>query len=93
MNIIKFDRFEIPYRVHGDTGPFIICVNGVQQTMAVWRSFIKHFSKNYKVIVFDFPGQGRAKIISGGSGVSIDEQVEILHEVIDKLAGCSYDMK
>ena len=33
-------------------------------------------------MLFDFPGQGRAQIISGSAVVSLDEQVEVLHQVL-----------
>ena len=86
INKIKFSRFEIPYKVYGNSGSHIICVNGAQQTMAVWRSFISYFSKKYKVIVFDFPGQGRAKINHGNQSISFDEQIDVLHEIVKTLS-------
>jgi pimeloyl-ACP methyl ester carboxylesterase len=86
VKIIHFDRFVIPYRVYGSRGQAIVCVNGAQQTMAVWRSFISFFSKKYRVVVFDFPGQGRSKITAGGLGISFDEQIETLHTVVEAVA-------
>ncbi len=45
MNIVKgelnLNRFVVPYRVYGETGRYIVCVNGAQQTMACGpRDFI-----------------------------------------------------
>jgi pimeloyl-ACP methyl ester carboxylesterase len=57
-------------------------VNGAQQTMAAWRPVVNYFLKDYRLLLFDFPGQGRAKIISGPALVTLDEQVEVLLQVL-----------
>jgi len=57
-------------------------VNGAQQTMAAWRPVVTYFSRDYRLLLFDFPGQGRAQIISGSAVVALDEQVEVLHQVL-----------
>jgi pimeloyl-ACP methyl ester carboxylesterase len=75
-------RFQIPYRVFGRGSRFLVCVNGAQQTMAAWRPVVTYFSEDYRLLLFDFPGQGRAQIISGSSVVALDEQVEVLHQVL-----------
>jgi len=60
----------------------MVCVNAAQQTMAAWRPFVSYFLKDYRLLLFDFPGQGRAQIVSGSAVVSLDEQVEVLHRVL-----------
>jgi len=86
MNItrgeITVGRFLIPYRLFGQGSLFLVCVNGAQQTMAAWRPVVNYFSKDYTVLLFDFPGQGRAQISSGSALVDLDEQVEVLHQVL-----------
>jgi pimeloyl-ACP methyl ester carboxylesterase len=86
MNIsrgeITVDRFLIPYRLFGQGSRFLVCVNGAQQTMAAWRPVVTYFSRDYRLLLFDFPGQGRAQIISGSAVVTLDEQVEVLHQVL-----------
>jgi pimeloyl-ACP methyl ester carboxylesterase len=79
---VSFDRFKIPYRVYGDAEELIVCLSGAKQTMSAWRSFISHFQKQYKILVFDMPGQGRSEITSGSLGVSLSEQVEVLHQLL-----------
>ena len=83
-------RFVIPYRVYENDAPHIVCVNGVQQSMAMWQTFISRFSRKYRIVLFDFPNQGKAKIISGADQVSLNEQIEILKAVLDK-TGTSVD--
>lgn len=83
--VFEYSRFQIPYRVYGNQDKVIVCVSGAKQTMSAWRSFVSHFSKDYKIIVFDMPGQGRSKIISGTAGVPLLEQVDVLHNLLDHL--------
>ena len=80
---ITFDRFVIPCRVYGSSGPCIICLNGAHQSMAMWRSFVTFFSHDYRILLFDFPGLGQARALSGPSNLSLDEQVDILHAVME----------
>ena len=82
-NQITTGRFIVPYRVYGTTGETIVCVNGAQQTMASWRSFVSCLKDTYRVIAFDFPGQGRGEILSGLPEITLQEQLHILQEVIN----------
>jgi len=79
---ITVGRFVIPYRLYGEGSRFLVCVNGAQQTMAAWRPVVNYFSNDYRLLLFDFPGQGRAQISSGSAQVDLDEQVEVLHQVV-----------
>lgn len=89
-DVIETGRFLIPYRIYENKGPHLIFINGVQQSMAMWQSFISRFANNYRIVLFDFPNQGKAKILSGPSKLSLDEQVEILSAVMEK-TGISRD--
>ena len=69
----------------------LICIHGIQQSMAMWFSLIRRFSREYKIVVFDFPNQGKGKITSGSAYVSLEEQIEILEKVIDQ-ADCGHNL-
>jgi len=79
---IDLERFSIPYRIYESEGPHIICLNGVQQSMAMWHSFVESYSPHYRIVLFDFPNQGRGKVVSGPLLVTLDEQINILRKVI-----------
>ena len=83
-DILKTGRFLIPYRIYESKGPHIVCINGVQQSMAMWLTFVSRFAGKYRIVLFDFPNQGRAGIVSGSSKVALDEQVQILRTVLDE---------
>jgi pimeloyl-ACP methyl ester carboxylesterase len=86
MNVRKGEittgRFLVPYRVYGQGGQSMFCVNAMQQTMAAWRSVVRYFSETYQLVLFDFPGQGRGRILSGSADVTLDEQVQVLNRVL-----------
>lgn len=79
---LELGRFGVPYRVYGDAPKTIVCISGAKQTMAAWRSFVRHFVHQFSVAVFDLPGQGRSTILSGSSSITFDEQVEVLHQIV-----------
>ncbi|MCK5829533.1 MAG: alpha/beta hydrolase [Methylococcales bacterium] len=86
MKIVKGElamgRFLVPYRIYGEAEKHIVCISGAKQTMAAWRSFVSHFVSDYSIVVFDLPGQGRASIISGEPGVTFEEQIDVLLNVV-----------
>jgi pimeloyl-ACP methyl ester carboxylesterase len=81
---LNVQRFIIPYRVYGAGAPALIFINGVQQSMAMWHSFVRRFSHSYRIILFDFPNQGGGRILEGSSSLTLDDQVDILSALIDE---------
>ncbi|MBW1856237.1 MAG: alpha/beta hydrolase [Deltaproteobacteria bacterium] len=80
--VLRTGRFEIPYRVYEHDGPHLICLNGIQQSMAMWQGFVARFAADYRIILFNFPGQGKGRALSGPVRASLDEEVAILHELM-----------
>ena len=81
--LLRHGRFEIPYRVYGEHPNVLLCVSGVLQTMAVWRAIARKFSPHFTVIIFDMPGVGRSRILSGSAHVTVQEQLDVVHALID----------
>jgi pimeloyl-ACP methyl ester carboxylesterase len=84
--VLEHGRFRIPFRRYGAHPNVLICVSGVLQTMAVWRAVAKRFSRHFSVIIFDMPGVGRSEILSGGAHVTVDEQMDVVHALIERAA-------
>jgi pimeloyl-ACP methyl ester carboxylesterase len=80
--VLRTGRFEIPYRVYENDGPTLICLNGIQQSMAMWQGFVTRFAREYRIILFNFPGQGKGRSLSGPVRPSLDEEVAILSQVM-----------
>lgn len=51
--------------------------------MAMWHSFVRRFSRRYRIVLFDFPNQGGGRITSGSSSISLEDQVNMLNAVIE----------
>lgn len=80
-------RFGIPTALAGESGPLIVVVNGAQQTMAASVSIVKHFApRGFRVVLFDFPGQGRARVLEGPPRVELDEQIAVTLAVLDEFS-------
>jgi pimeloyl-ACP methyl ester carboxylesterase len=84
---LTVQRFIVPYRVYGSGKFTLVFVNGVQQSMAMWHSFVRRFSNRYRIVLFDLPNQGAGRVIAGSVHLSLDEQVSILGAVIDATCG------
>ncbi len=83
-DVITTGRFEIPYRLYENDGPHLICLNGIQQSMAMWQGFVARFAPDYRIILFNFPAQGNGRALSGPTRASLKEEVEILYDVMKK---------
>lgn len=81
---LDIGRFEIPYRKYGDSPHTLLCVSGALQTMAIWRTVVQRFADYFTVVVFDMPGTGRSEIKSGGAHVTVQEQLEVLHALLEE---------
>lgn len=73
--------------MYGEGEFTLVFINGIQQSMAMWHSFVRRFERSYRIVLFDFPHQGTSRIFSGSSIVTLDEQVEILDAVIGATRG------
>jgi pimeloyl-ACP methyl ester carboxylesterase len=69
--------------VYGTGESSLVFINGIQQSMAMWHSFVRRFSQSYRIVLFDFPNQGAGRTTTGSSWLSLDEQVDILTAVIN----------
>ncbi|MFN2329882.1 MAG: alpha/beta fold hydrolase [Chromatocurvus sp.] len=86
--VIEHERFHIPFRRYGDKPNVLLCVSGIMQTMAVWRSVTQRFSPHFTVVIFDMPGVGRSKILSGSAHVTVQEQLGIVHALVQHFSPC-----
>ena len=81
---LLFDRFRVPLAEAGGAGPRIVVVNGAQQTMGSWSSFVRHFvRRGFRILLFDFPGQGRGEFLRGAPHLDLEQQVAITRAVMD----------
>ena len=82
--VLNTGRFEVPYRKYGNKDHLLMCVSGALQTMAIWRTVVNRFAGAFTVVIFDMPGIGRSEIKSGSAHVTVQEQLETLHALIEE---------
>ena len=76
---------RIPVVVFGDGERCLVCVNAAQQTMGAWGPLARRFSRaGYRVVLFDFPNQGRASTAPGA--LRLIEQADLLHLVVKEVS-------
>ena len=80
---LTIQRFVVPYRVYGAGAQTLVFINGVQQSMAMWHSFVRRFKESYRIVLFDLPNQGGGRVVTGSAHLSLEEQVDILTAVIE----------
>ncbi len=64
---IKVDGIKVSYEISGE-GDTIVLMHGWGGSAASFEPVFKHLSKDYKVLVFDFPGFGESDIPPGTWG-------------------------
>ena len=86
---VMVGRFEIPCAIAGSGPECVVAVNGMQQTMAAWRLVVKRFirERRYRLVLFDFPNQGRAKVRTGTADIGLMEQADIVGAVVAHVSG------
>ena len=86
--LIPVDRFEIPCVTHSEGRECLVCVNGMQQTMASWRRVVRRLAAagRYQVVLFDFPHQGRARSQEPSPPLTLAEQSGVLRGVVDAVS-------
>ncbi len=59
MSFLSCNTVNIYYEIHGQGKPLLF-IHGLGSSTFDWEAQIHHFSKNYKVIVFDLRGHGQS---------------------------------
>ena len=80
----SFDDTHIFYETQGEGIPLVFCY-GVVCNTAQWKYQIKHFKKNYQIILFDYRGHNRSKSPKNPENLTIEGCAKDLKAVLDKL--------
>ncbi len=70
MPFLSCDTVNIYYEIHGQGDPLLF-IHGLGSSTVDWKAQIDHFSRNYKVIVFDLRGHGQSEKVSGTYSISL----------------------
>lgn len=60
MPLIHVNDVDIYYEQHGEGHDHLILIGGLSSDHQVWKSTLRHFSKHFRVLIFDNRGAGRS---------------------------------
>lgn len=92
LHSLDVERFTIPIRIYGEGQKYLICVNGAQQSMGVWKPLAHFLGEAYSVVAFDMPGQGKSTVNTGSMKIDFDEQVRCLASVAAYMKQSSFSV-
>ena len=80
----SFDGTRIYYEVRGEGFPIILNY-GIGCLVNHWRPQVKHFSKHFKVIAYDYRGHHRSEIPESRAHLNVDAMAQDLKGLMDHL--------
>lgn len=60
MPITTVNNISLYYEQHGEGRDHLILIGGLSSDHQVWKSSLRHFSKHFRVLIFDNRGAGRS---------------------------------
>jgi len=82
---MKIDDVELYYEAHGEGKP-IVFSHAYLNDCSIWDSQVKHFIKNYDIILYDHRGHGRSDHPKGGEeNYSVQVLSNDLYALMQKL--------
>ena len=90
QSIGLYTKNNTHYSFFGSEGPFLIFIHGVGLCGDIWEPQVRYFSKNYRVITYDFLGHGFSA--SQSKTLSIDDYVEQLNELVNFINISSFSL-
>jgi pimeloyl-ACP methyl ester carboxylesterase len=71
----------------GTGAQMLICVNGMQQTMAGWAALLRRTkATGFRTVVFDFPNQGRTSRPNRKASLTIEQQIQVLAAIVEHVS-------
>ncbi len=83
MAEFNFQDKTIHYEVYGESGEWLLCLNGIMMSTLSWKPFIETFSANNRLVLFDFLDQGQSSRMS--ENYKQEVQAEVLEAVLAEL--------
>jgi pimeloyl-ACP methyl ester carboxylesterase len=79
---VNFLNRKIYYTDKGK-GPVLVLLHGFTESSAVWDSFAKNISSEYRVVCIDLPGHGKSDVLSETHSMDLmaDAVVTVLHHL------------
>ena len=85
-----FTKDKTYYSISGSTGPYLIFIHGVGLNGEIWNPQIEYFSKNRRVVTYDFLGHGLSS--APNKTPQLEDYVEQLNSLVKSINISSFSL-
>jgi len=85
-----FDKDGTAYKAFGDAPATLIFIHGVGMCGEIWQPQVEDFSKNYRVITYDFLGHGQSLLKKDKP--SLEDYVSQLNTLVNEIGVSSFSL-
>ena len=85
-----FDKDGTAYKIFGDEPATLIFIHGVGMCGEIWQPQVEHFSKDYRVITYDFLGHGKSVLKK--DKLTLEDYVTQLYNLVNEIGVSSFSL-
>lgn len=83
MTLAHAHGAELYYETHGESGRWLVLLNGMSQSTASWMTHTRHLRESMRVLTYDARGQYRSPL--AGTRPALDDHVADLVALLDAI--------
>ena len=85
-----FDKDGTAYKIFGDEPATLIFIHGVGMCGEIWQPQVEHFSKDYRVITYDFLGHGKSVLKK--DKLTLEDYVTQLYNLVNEIGVTNFSL-
>ncbi len=85
-----FDKDGTAYKIFGDEPATLIFIHGVGMCGEIWQPQVEHFSKDYRVITYDFFGHGQSPLKK--NKLTLEDYVTQLYNLVNEIGVTNFSL-
>ena len=85
-----FDKNGTAYKAFGDAPATLIFIHGVGMCKEIWQPQVEHFSKNYRVITYDFLGHGQSLLKK--DKLTLEDYISQLYNLVNEIGVSNFSI-
>ena len=85
-----FDKDGTAYKTFGDAPATLIFIHGVGMCGEIWQPQVEHFSKDYRVITYDFLGHGKSVLKKDKP--TLEDYVTQLYNLVNEIGVTNFSL-
>ena len=85
-----FDKDGTAYKAFGDAPAILIFIHGVGMCKEIWQPQVEHFSKNYRVITYDFLGHGQSLLKK--DKLTLEDYISQLYNLVNEIGVSNFSI-